>query len=67
MTKMFSSHTEAYHYLADSIMNFPDPAAFARMMENAGMTDVRKYPLTFGITYLHVGKKQQIAPRHDPE
>jgi demethylmenaquinone methyltransferase / 2-methoxy-6-polyprenyl-1,4-benzoquinol methylase len=67
MTKMFSSHTEAYYYLADSIMNFPAPAAFARLMENAGMTDVQKYPLTFGITYLHVGKKPQTEPRHDSE
>jgi demethylmenaquinone methyltransferase/2-methoxy-6-polyprenyl-1,4-benzoquinol methylase len=57
MAKLFSSHTEAYYYLADSIMNFPESAAFARMMENAGMTDVKKYPLTLGITYLHIGKK----------
>jgi demethylmenaquinone methyltransferase/2-methoxy-6-polyprenyl-1,4-benzoquinol methylase len=67
MTKMFSSHTEAYYYLADSIMNFPAPAAFARLMEDAGMTDVQKYPLTFGISYLHVGKKQRTEPRHDSE
>jgi demethylmenaquinone methyltransferase/2-methoxy-6-polyprenyl-1,4-benzoquinol methylase len=67
MTKMFSSHTAAYYYLADSIMNFPAPAAFARLMEDAGMTDVQKYPLTFGITYLYVGKKPQTEPRHDSE
>jgi demethylmenaquinone methyltransferase/2-methoxy-6-polyprenyl-1,4-benzoquinol methylase len=48
-------------------MNFPAPAAFARLMENAGMTEVQKYPLTFGITYLYVGKKPQTEPRHDSE
>ncbi len=57
MAKRFSSNPAAYHYLADSIMNFPSPDVFSTMMENAGMTDVRKYPLTFGVTYLHVGTK----------
>ena len=61
LAKIFSSHTEAYYYLADSIMNFPDPAALTRLMENAGLTDVQKYPLTFGITYLHIGSKPQIG------
>lgn len=57
MAKWFSPNPAAYHYLADSIMNFPSPDAFAAMMENAGMTDVRKYPLTLGVTYLHTGTK----------
>lgn len=55
--KLFSKNPAAYHYLADSIMNFPNPDAFAAMMEAAGMVDVRKYPLTFGVTYLHTGTK----------
>lgn len=57
MAKWFSPNPAAYHYLADSIMNFPSPDAFAAMMENAGMTGVRKYPLTLGVTYLHTGTK----------
>ena len=59
LAKRFSSNPAAYHYLADSIMNFPQPDAFAAMMEKAGMTDVRKYPLTLGVTYLHVGTKPE--------
>lgn len=59
LAKRFSSNPAAYHYLADSIMNFPQPDAFAAMMEEAGMTDVRKYPLTLGVTYLHVGTKPE--------
>jgi len=55
--KLFSKNPAAYYYLADSIMNFPSPDEFAKMMEEAGMVDVKKYPLTFGITWLHVGKK----------
>ncbi|HSB05793.1 MAG TPA: bifunctional demethylmenaquinone methyltransferase/2-methoxy-6-polyprenyl-1,4-benzoquinol methylase UbiE [Thermodesulfobacteriota bacterium] len=53
----FSRNPAAYEYLADSIMNFPDPEAFARLMEEAGLIQVEKYPLDFGITYLHIGVK----------
>ena len=57
LARHFSPNPAAYHYLADSIMNFPSPDAFAAMMEKAGMVDVKKYPLTLGVTYLHVGTK----------
>lgn len=59
LAKRISPNPAAYHYLADSIMNFPNPDAFAAMMGAAGMVDVRKYPLTFGVTYLHTGTKPQ--------
>jgi demethylmenaquinone methyltransferase/2-methoxy-6-polyprenyl-1,4-benzoquinol methylase len=57
--KVFSKNPAAYYYLADSIMNFPSPDEFAKIMEEAGVVEVEKYPLTFGITWLHVGKKVQ--------
>jgi demethylmenaquinone methyltransferase/2-methoxy-6-polyprenyl-1,4-benzoquinol methylase len=57
--KIFSKNPAAYYYLADSIMNFPNPDEFAKIMQEAGMVNVEKYPLTFGITWLHVGKKAQ--------
>jgi demethylmenaquinone methyltransferase/2-methoxy-6-polyprenyl-1,4-benzoquinol methylase len=57
--KVFSKNPAAYHYLADSIMNFPSPDEFSRILEEAGMVDVEKYPLTFGITWLHIGKKKK--------
>ncbi|NLT23357.1 MAG: bifunctional demethylmenaquinone methyltransferase/2-methoxy-6-polyprenyl-1,4-benzoquinol methylase UbiE [Syntrophorhabdus sp.] len=57
LARRFSPNPAAYHYLADSIMNFPQPDAFAAMMEKAGMVRVTKYPLTLGVTYLHVGIK----------
>jgi demethylmenaquinone methyltransferase / 2-methoxy-6-polyprenyl-1,4-benzoquinol methylase len=60
--KIFSANPAAYYYLADSIMNFPAPAAFAGLMQETGMTNVKKYPLTFGITYLHVGEKPAVEP-----
>ncbi|HOX16231.1 MAG TPA: bifunctional demethylmenaquinone methyltransferase/2-methoxy-6-polyprenyl-1,4-benzoquinol methylase UbiE [Smithellaceae bacterium] len=57
--KIFSKNPAAYYYLADSIMNFPNPDEFAKIMQEAGMVNVEKYPLTFGITWLHIGKKAQ--------
>ena len=36
IAKAFSRNPAAYEYLADSIMNFPSPEAFAGMMEEAG-------------------------------
>ena len=57
MAKMFSKNAAAYYYLADSIMNFPSPDAFAKIMQDTGMSEVKIYPLTFGITCLYVGKK----------
>jgi demethylmenaquinone methyltransferase / 2-methoxy-6-polyprenyl-1,4-benzoquinol methylase len=59
IAKLFSKNAAAYYYLADSIMNFPTPAAFAWLMEDAGMKNVKKYPLTFGITWLYIGEKAE--------
>jgi len=55
--RLFSSNPAAYHYLVDSIMHFPSPDAFAHLMEEAGMINIEKHPLTLGITWLHIGKK----------
>lgn len=52
-----SKNPAAYAYLADSILHFPPPAAFAGLMEEAGFTHVERHPLTFGITYLYAGTK----------
>lgn len=59
VARAFSKNPAAYEYLADSIMNFPDPETFSRMMEEAGLTQVEKYSLDFGITYLHIGVKPE--------
>jgi demethylmenaquinone methyltransferase / 2-methoxy-6-polyprenyl-1,4-benzoquinol methylase len=57
MAKIFSKNAAAYYYLADSIMNFPTPEEFAAFMRETGISDVKIYPLTFGIACLYVGKK----------
>ncbi len=60
LARAFSQNPEAYHYLGDSIMNFPTPDALAILMEKAGLKKVGKYSLTLGITHLHLGIKPEV-------
>lgn len=58
MARSFSRNPEAYCYLADSIMNFPTPQRFVRILEKSDFSDVRCRPLTFGITCLYTGVRK---------
>jgi demethylmenaquinone methyltransferase/2-methoxy-6-polyprenyl-1,4-benzoquinol methylase len=60
LARAFSANPEAYHYLGDSIMNFPAPDDLAELMEKAGLKKVEKYSLTLGITHLHLGVKPEV-------
>jgi demethylmenaquinone methyltransferase/2-methoxy-6-polyprenyl-1,4-benzoquinol methylase len=48
----------AYTYLPESVARFPDPAAFGRLMEQAGFAGVAWTRLTAGIAHLHRGEKR---------
>lgn len=48
---------DAYHYLPESVREFPYGRELAGMMEDAGLSDVKFFPMTFGIATLYVGKK----------
>jgi demethylmenaquinone methyltransferase/2-methoxy-6-polyprenyl-1,4-benzoquinol methylase len=51
------SGAREYRYLQRSIAAFPEPVAFAAMMERAGLrTEI--VPLTFGVCNLYVGRKE---------
>jgi demethylmenaquinone methyltransferase/2-methoxy-6-polyprenyl-1,4-benzoquinol methylase len=63
LARLFSGNPAAYHYLADSILHFPSPQAFLRVMEEAGFRNVERYSLTFGITSLYIGSKEGIEER----
>jgi demethylmenaquinone methyltransferase/2-methoxy-6-polyprenyl-1,4-benzoquinol methylase len=54
----FSKDDHAYHYLPASVLQFPSPAAFARLMSETGFDDVRFKPMTLGIVTLFVGSRQ---------
>jgi demethylmenaquinone methyltransferase/2-methoxy-6-polyprenyl-1,4-benzoquinol methylase len=51
------SKESAYRYLPASVMEFPDGEQLAERLRRHGLTDVRWYPLTFGIATLYVGTK----------
>ncbi|HEX2556048.1 MAG TPA: bifunctional demethylmenaquinone methyltransferase/2-methoxy-6-polyprenyl-1,4-benzoquinol methylase UbiE [Microvirga sp.] len=48
---------ESYQYLVESIRRFPNPAAFARMIEAAGFRRVTHRPFTGGVVAIHSGWK----------
>ncbi len=60
------SKDNAYRYLPASVMEFPAGEALANRLRSHGLTDVRWYPMTFGIATLYVGTKGNAArvPSH---
>jgi demethylmenaquinone methyltransferase/2-methoxy-6-polyprenyl-1,4-benzoquinol methylase len=50
---------DAYAYLPASVGEFPQGEALAERMRAAGLTGLRRYPLTFGVATLYVGKKPE--------
>ena len=57
MGQMVTGDAESYQYLVESIRKFPPPAAFARMIEEAGFKRVTHRPLTAGVVAIHSGWK----------
>jgi demethylmenaquinone methyltransferase/2-methoxy-6-polyprenyl-1,4-benzoquinol methylase len=51
------SPDNAYRYLPESVMQFPEYEALAERMRKHGLDDVRFCPFTFGIATLYVGRK----------
>lgn len=51
------SKDNAYRYLPESVMQFPDGAALAERLRGHGLVDVKWHPFTFGIATLYVGSK----------
>ena len=56
------SKDSAYNYLPASVLEFPDGEALAERLRGHGLTDVKWYPLTFGIATLYVGTKGPGPP-----
>ena len=52
-----SRNNSAYTYLPESVGSFQFGAEFARMLSDAGFSQVRSRPLAFGIVYLYSGMK----------
>ena len=48
---------EAYKYLPESVLKFPDGEAMLAKLRGHGLENVAEFPLTFGIATLYVGRK----------
>src|SRR5688572_8496286 len=55
--RVMSGHSVAYSYLPASVGSFPPPPEFVTILRQAGFTDIRADPLTFGIVYLYTARK----------
>ncbi|HEV8265118.1 MAG TPA: ubiquinone/menaquinone biosynthesis methyltransferase [Gemmatimonadales bacterium] len=55
--RMVSKHREAYTYLPESVLAFPEPAALARRFGDAGFSDVGFELLSGGICAVHHGTR----------
>jgi demethylmenaquinone methyltransferase/2-methoxy-6-polyprenyl-1,4-benzoquinol methylase len=52
-----SKHRDAYTYLPESVLEFPDPGALARRLAAVGFNDVGYELLTGGICAVHHGTR----------
>lgn len=56
--KLFANRYEQYRWLPESLISFPDYKELEQIMkEEVGFDQVEVYPLTGGITALHIGRK----------
>lgn len=53
----FSKDNTAYAYLPDSVLKFPPPVEFSKIMKEAGFENIRFKQMTLGIVTLFVGTK----------
>jgi demethylmenaquinone methyltransferase/2-methoxy-6-polyprenyl-1,4-benzoquinol methylase len=54
---MISGHGEAYQYLPNSVLKFPEGEMFKQILQNAGFVHVDAKRLSFGIASLYTGTK----------
>jgi demethylmenaquinone methyltransferase/2-methoxy-6-polyprenyl-1,4-benzoquinol methylase len=55
--KIVSKDDSAYHYLPQSVNNFPYGNNFKLIMQNCGYKNIEIIPLTFGIASIYIGTK----------
>ena len=56
--RMISGDRNAYRYLPDSIQDFLPPEELSALFIEAGLAEVKAFPLHWGMTYLHEGAKK---------
>jgi len=53
---------DTYRYIPESIRTYPGAGAVARMMEDAGWSDVRVIPVLGGLMAIHVASAPATVP-----
>ena len=58
--RLVSKHKEAYSYLRDSVLSFPEGDDFLKIMASAGSTTNIQKRLSGGIATIYIGRKEKI-------
>jgi len=61
--KLFSGNSEAYAYLPDSVLKFPDGERLLNRLSDAGFSQVKEKRLSFGIATIYTGIKEEKKRR----
>lgn len=56
--RMVSKHRDAYEYLPQSVLVFPEREEFETLMSAAGFANVRREEVTFGVAGIYVGQRR---------
>ncbi len=56
--KIISRHKEAYTYLPDTVMRFPEGTEFQEILSRIGFTGITEERMTFGIVSLYTGIRE---------
>ncbi|MBM4188408.1 MAG: ubiquinone/menaquinone biosynthesis methyltransferase [Gemmatimonadetes bacterium] len=59
--RLVSKHQDAYRYLPESVLAFPEPDRLAGLLVDAGFAEVRYRRLFGGIVAIHVGTRSETA------
>jgi demethylmenaquinone methyltransferase/2-methoxy-6-polyprenyl-1,4-benzoquinol methylase len=55
--RLFSKDNEAYNYLPESVMKFPDNEEFLKLLAQAGFSQTHQKKLTGGVASIYTGIK----------
>jgi demethylmenaquinone methyltransferase/2-methoxy-6-polyprenyl-1,4-benzoquinol methylase len=59
MGKFIAKSFQEYKWLPESLKMFPGRQQLAELFEEAGLQQVKAYPLTGGVAALHMGTKEK--------
>jgi demethylmenaquinone methyltransferase/2-methoxy-6-polyprenyl-1,4-benzoquinol methylase len=62
--RFVSKHRTAYSYLPASIVAFPPPGEFVRLITATGFSHAHAVPLSFGIVYLYTARRDASQARN---